>query len=78
MILSASVSPGNTLTIKSGADLNTIWLSPGVVDFERRLNVRVNGRSKWNAFVRPELETILEDFRVRADRQKIYWATLDF
>jgi hypothetical protein len=51
-----------------------IWLSPKVVDFTRKVDVRINGRP----FGRPsklklDTESLLEDLRVRGDRQQLYW-----
>jgi hypothetical protein len=66
------------LLISSGADINRVWLSPQLFDFEKRLNVRVNGSSRWNAAVKPDLAYLLEDFRIRHDRQRLYWAFLEF
>ena len=76
--ITAKVTDGNTLHISSGARSNTVWLSPDFVDFSKRLAVRVNGVPKWNDFVRPDLENMLEDLRRRGDRQKLYWAVLEF
>ncbi len=78
MILYARVSPGNTITIRSGADKNTIWLSPDFVDFDKRVAVRMGGRQKFNDFLRLDVEAMLEDLRIRGDRQKLYWVKLQF
>lgn len=76
--LSEKDAPYTTLLISSGADINRIWLSPQLFDFEKRLTVRVNGKIKWNAAVKPDLPYLLEDFRIRGDRQRLYWALLEF
>jgi pimeloyl-ACP methyl ester carboxylesterase len=67
----------NTITIRSAARKYTIWLSPDMLDFEKRLRVRVKGTFKFNGFVESEIETILEDVRIRGDRQKIYEARIE-
>ena len=76
MTLNTRVSPGNTIYIRSGAARHTLWLSPDFVNFEERLAVRTRGRQHFNDFVRPEISTILEDFRLRGDRQRIYQARI--
>ena len=40
--------------------------------------VRVNGRPRWNDFLKPDIEAMLEHHRLHADRQQIYWAVLEF
>lgn len=86
MGLAASVNEeGNSLVVKSGAAKTRLWLAPkdqasnsGLVDFEKRITVRINGRPRWNDFLKPDIEAMLEDFRRRADRQRLFWAVLDF
>jgi pimeloyl-ACP methyl ester carboxylesterase len=51
-----------------------VWLGPKLVDFKRKVELRINGKP----FIRPtklklEMEPMLEDLRVRGDRQQIYW-----
>lgn len=76
MTLGVRVSPGNTIYITSGAERNTVWLSPEYVDFDKRVAVRWKGRQRFNDFVKPQLRTILEDLRIRGDREKTYQAVL--
>ena len=65
------------LYLDSGAERHTIFLSPELVDFDKRLLIRWQGRQKFNDFLQPELETLLEDFRVRGDRQMLFWSRID-
>ena len=78
MKLSARVNVGNTIHIRSGADSNTIWLSPDFVDFDKRVKVLVNGQRKFNNFLRPDFSALLADFRIRGDRQKLYSVKMTF
>ena len=78
MTVSGRVTPGNTINVTSGARQNTIWLSPEFVDFEKRVAVRHKGRQKFNDFPRPSMADMLEDFRARHDREKLYWFKLTF
>ncbi len=78
MPLNVHISPGNTISILSGADRSTIWLTPDIVDFDERLTVRLKGRIRYNDFPQANIETMLEDYRRRGDRQQLFWGRLDF
>lgn len=79
MEITAQVLKGsNTLVIKCGATRTSVWLTPDLVDFDKRLTVRLNSAVKWNAAIRPDVPRMLEDLRLRGDRQQLYWAVLDF
>ena len=77
MTLKARVTPGNTINLQSGARNHTLWLSPQIVNFEKRVSVRFRGKRLFNDFVKPDLQTTLEDLRIRGDRQKVYSVQLD-
>jgi hypothetical protein len=73
----ADITPTNTVRItRSGVKRHTIWLSPELIDFERRVVVKIRGRKKFNKFISPQIKTILEDLRTRGDRQKLYQVKL--
>lgn len=76
--LGVSVKEGNVIYVKSGGKVNTLWLSPEIVDYEKRLVVRVGGKQKFNDFLRPDMKAMLDDFRNRGDRQKLFDVRLDF
>ncbi|HEX8202618.1 MAG TPA: alpha/beta hydrolase [Isosphaeraceae bacterium] len=64
----------NLLNIKtSGVARLDVWVSPKLVDFQRRIEVRVNNRRAYWAVPKPDLAPLLEDLRVRGDRQQTYW-----
>ncbi len=50
-----------------------LWLSPKLIDFNKRLEIRVQGRAYSRGIVKLDLESILDDFRLRGDRQQLYW-----
>lgn len=50
-----------------------VWLSPKLIDFTKRLEVRVNNRPRFKGMAQPTLEPLLEDLRLRGDRQQVYW-----
>jgi len=78
--VNASISAGNTVRVKSGAGHHRIWIprGPGLVDFEKRLSVEINGRNRFGEFLKPDLAAMLEHVRLTGDRQQLYWAVLDF
>jgi len=76
--LKASLTANNGLFVRTGTTRVTVWLSPEMVDFKRRVNVVVNGRALGNSeSVLPNLETLLEDVRTRGDRRHPFWAKVD-
>ena len=82
MTIEARVAPGDTdrnvIQLRCGTDRTTIWLNPDLIDFDKRVVVRLNGRQRHNKFLRPDLEVLLEDLRLRGDRERLFWARLDF
>jgi pimeloyl-ACP methyl ester carboxylesterase len=75
----ASITATNGLRVRTGASRAIIWLSPEMLDFQRRVTISVNGRrvNRSEAFVRPSLRVLLEDARTRGDRQHPFWAKVD-
>ena len=49
-----------------------VWVSPTLIDFTKKMEVRINGRSQKGA-PKPELAPLLEDLRLRGDRRQTYW-----
>ncbi len=50
-----------------------LWLGPKLIDFKKRLEIRVQGRTYSKGTVKLDLESILDDLRLRGDRQQLYW-----
>jgi pimeloyl-ACP methyl ester carboxylesterase len=79
MRLTAKINPGNSIVVQSPAKRHRVRLIDGVVDFDRRVSVSINGKSKYQSkFVSPDVLTLLEDFRWLGDRQRIAAAVLEF
>ena len=80
MSVAANITPGNTLRVTSGGNHYRFWLArgDGLVDFQKRLKVEINGRNRWNDFIKPDVGAMLEHVRIYGDRQQIYWAVLEF
>ncbi len=76
--LNVSIKVGNVIYVRSGGKIVTLWLSPELVDYEKRLEVRIGGKRKFNDFLRPDMKAMLDDFQNRGDRQKLFDVRLDF
>ncbi|MEX1094955.1 MAG: hypothetical protein WED34_02840 [Planctomycetales bacterium] len=76
--LSASIKAGNVIYVNAAGQRTTLWLNPQLVDFDQRVQVRLNGRQVFNDFLRPSLETMLEDLRLRGDRRQLFTVQLAF
>ena len=50
-----------------------VWLGPDEINFAKRFEVRVNGKTAYKAAAKPDAEAFLEDLRVRGDRKQTYW-----
>ncbi|MCH7988312.1 MAG: hypothetical protein IID46_04080 [Planctomycetes bacterium] len=78
MNLKVIVRSGNTIIIsRSAAKRNTLFLSPELIDFDKKVTVRVRGRNRYHDFLDHDISVMLDDFRLRGDRQKLYWAKLE-
>ncbi len=70
-------SQRSRIIIMSSGQAHTLWLTPEMVDFDKRLQVTVHGQQRYNDFVEPSIEAVLEDFRQRGDRQRVFQARID-
>jgi pimeloyl-ACP methyl ester carboxylesterase len=68
---------GNTINVQTGASRVTVWLAPDMLDLGRRLSIQIRGRQLNAAPIVPEMKTILDDVRTRADRQHPFWAKVE-
>ena len=78
MKVAAHINEGNNVIVDSRAGTNTVLLSPDFINFEKRVEVRVNGKTKFNGFLEPEVKVMLDDLHRRGDRQRIYWKSLTY
>jgi acetyl esterase/lipase len=70
---------GNLINLKTvGIDRRKldVWLSPKLIDFKRKFEVRVNDRPRYKGAVKLTLDSLLEDLRLRGDRQQVYWVKI--
>jgi dienelactone hydrolase len=69
-----SSAQANSITITtSGINRLDYWVSPRLVDFKKKLDVTWNGRPLFRGTAKLEPDSMLEDLRIRGDRQQIYY-----
>ncbi|OYW24708.1 MAG: hypothetical protein B7Z55_01425 [Planctomycetales bacterium 12-60-4] len=78
MEIKGDISVGNTVSVSSPASRHLVRLYDGLVDFDRKVTVRVNTRQKFSKFLDPDLQTLLEDFRLHSDRTRLASVVLEF
>ena len=74
----ANFTPTGTIYLNHPGDETTLWLSPELFDFENRCRISANSRQVFNDYVTPSIEDMLTDLRERGDRERLFWARLDF
>jgi predicted esterase len=62
--------------VESGRTPTTVWLSPELVDFDKRIDVDVVGYRRPDQ-PKPDITVMLEDARTRGDRMHPFWARVD-
>jgi hypothetical protein len=63
----------NLITIQAdGVSRMDVWVSPKLIDFKKRFEVRINKKS-FKGLAKPGPDQLLEDLRLRGDRRQIYW-----
>lgn len=75
--VSGKMTAGNAVFLEHSASQATVWLSPDLVKFDERLKIHQKGGQAFNSFVTPSLADLLEDLRVRGDRERLYWAKVE-
>ena len=75
----AQLTAVNGINVRTGASRATVWLSPEIIDLDRRVKISVNGNrvNTKEPFIRPDVQVILEDARTRADRKHPFWAKVE-
>jgi predicted esterase len=67
----------NSLTVRSGAGRTRVWLSPELVDFAEPLTVTIDGKRVHRGPITPDERVLLEDLRLRGDRQHPFQAVIE-
>jgi hypothetical protein len=69
-----SSAQGNLINLTtSGINRLDVWLSPRLIDFKRKVEVRINERAVYKSMVALDFAPMLEDLRFRGDRQQLYY-----
>jgi predicted esterase len=77
-VTEATLNKNGDITVTSGAAQVVVWLSPEMLDVGRKIAVKINGRKLPNTTaIAPQLSTLLEDVRLRGDRQHPFWAKVE-
>jgi len=75
--IEARVGATNTLSVRCGADRVKVWLAPELLDFTRPATVSLDGQRLLKGRVVPDARVMLEDLRLRGDRQHPFWAVVE-
>jgi hypothetical protein len=77
---SARILEGNMVQAKVfGMRQLTVWFGRGMVDYTKPVRVSVTGMPKPSVHkIAPEIPVLMEDLYERGDRQRPYFARLDF
>ncbi len=69
-----SSAQANSITLTtSGIARLDVWVSPKLIDFKRKLTIQLNGRPFYSGLVKQDFAPMLEDLRIRGDRQQLYY-----
>ncbi|HWE36819.1 MAG TPA: alpha/beta hydrolase [Isosphaeraceae bacterium] len=64
----------NQLSIRAdGVTRLDVWISPRLVDCSKKVLIKLNNRVVFRASVKENPVDLLDDLRVRGDRQQTYW-----
>ncbi|MDO4569002.1 MAG: hypothetical protein Q4D38_01295 [Planctomycetia bacterium] len=73
-IIAELIPKANTLKLSSIKARVSLWMGPGMLDYNAPINVLVNGKNiAPREGLRPSLRVLLEDVRRRGDRQNPFW-----
>jgi predicted esterase len=75
--IEAKVGANNSLAVRCGAERVQVWLAPELIDFTRPVTVTIDSRQAHSGRITPDIEVMLEDLRLRADRQHPFWAVVE-
>jgi hypothetical protein len=75
----ARISEGNQINLHAvGFKSAVLWLRPGMIDFDKPVRLYVNAQQYFTPRkLSPNLETLIEDFYLQGDRQRLFLAKLE-
>lgn len=73
------VQPANKIDISNRTGLTRFHFSPvaGFVQFDKKLQISLNGKTRFNDFLKPSIRDLLESVRKVGDRESPAWVTLE-
>ena len=71
MEIEARVTPGNTVHVKALTENITLRLTPELVDFDKKVVIRIGNQKKYSIFLKPEMSVLLEELHQRGDRKRL-------
>lgn len=77
MEIEGKVLPGNIIHLTSPTGRFSLRLTPDLVDFEKRLYVKISGKVKFQGFLTPEMGAPLNELRLSGDRKRLPRAVLE-
>ena len=76
--LQARLKDNEVHVIARGFKRVIVWLGQGMLDYEKPIKIVLNQQVTWPARkITPNLETLLEDFYLRGDRQRHFFAKIE-
>lgn len=76
--LAATIYSGNQIQVHAKMlGQVSIWVAPGMIEFDKKVEVKVNGNKMFNEKITPSLQTMMEDFYEHGDRQRLFLAKID-
>lgn len=77
MEIDARITPGNTLIVKSAATGFTVRLTPDLIDFDKKVVLKLGSQSKSeNIYLKPDAGAVIEELRLRGDRNRLPLAVI--
>ncbi len=68
-----STEANSIVVTTSGITKLDVWVGPKYIDFKKRLIIRLNDRPFFSGIIKQDFGPMLEDLRVRGDRQQLYY-----
>jgi len=77
VVVSGKITPGGTIYVVNPGRRSTLWLTPELIGFDKRLTIHVNSTVRYRDFAQPDVAATLERLAITGDRQRPVWAKVD-
>lgn len=78
MSVELRTTPGNVIYLKSAGKRYEVRFSPDLVDYSKRVTVKVGDKQEFKDFITPDSQATLQELRLTGDRKRLPIATLQF